>query len=45
MTINKGSIAWLCFAWGFGLLLGLTFSLNIPLVLFLIGTVLMLVNW
>lgn len=40
-NLNRASIAWLCFAWGFGLLLGLTIGLNVPFILFLIGTILM----
>lgn len=42
MTINKGNLAWLCFAWAALILLGLTFSVNVPLILALIGTVLYL---
>jgi hypothetical protein len=42
MTINKSNLAWLCFVWSFALLLGLSFGLNVPLVLMIVGTVLLL---
>jgi hypothetical protein len=44
MNINKGTIAWLCFAWAALLLLGLAVGLNVPFVLALAGTVLMLLS-
>lgn len=43
MTINKGQIAWLCFAWAALLLLGLTIGVNAPFILALVGTVLYLI--
>ena len=44
MSISRGTIATLCLGWAFALLLGLAFSLNIPLVLMLIWTVLLLIG-
>ena len=44
MSINKGAVAWLCFAWAALLLLGLSFGFNVPFILALIGTVLYLVS-
>lgn len=43
MTINKSAIANICVFWCFALLLGITFSLNIPLVLLIIATILYLI--
>ena len=43
MTINKGSVAYLCFVWAFALLLGVVVGLNAPFVLLLIGSVLYLI--
>lgn len=43
MTINKGTVANLCVIWAFALLLGLSFSLNIPLVLLIAATILFLI--
>jgi len=45
MTINKGSIPWLCFAWAVLLLIGISVGLNLPFILAVVGTVLMLVSW
>lgn len=42
MTINKSNLATFCFLWAFALLLGLAFGLNVPLVLMIVGTVLLL---
>lgn len=42
MNINKGNLAYLCFVWAFAILIGLAFSLNVPLVLLIIGTALYL---
>jgi hypothetical protein len=42
ITFNRGSIAWLCFVWAALILLGLTIGLNVPFVLAVIGTLLML---
>ena len=44
MNVNKGSIAWLCFAWAALLLLGLSVGFNLPLILAVLGTILMLVS-
>ena len=44
MTINKGSIGWLCLAWAALLLLGLVVGLNAPFILACIGTVLYLIG-
>jgi hypothetical protein len=41
--MNKGNLAWLCFAWAALLLLGLTVGLNIPFILAVVGTVLYLI--
>jgi hypothetical protein len=43
MVINKGNIAWLCFAWAALLLLGLSVGLNAPFILALVGTVIYLI--
>lgn len=43
MKINRGNLAWLCFAWCALLLLGIAPGLNIPFVLALVGTVLMVI--
>lgn len=45
MTLNRGSLGWLCFAWAALLLLGIAVGLNLPFVLAVIGTVLYLVNF
>lgn len=43
MNINKGNVAWLCFAWAALILLGLVVGLNVPFLLAVIGTVLYLI--
>jgi hypothetical protein len=43
MTINKASIAWLCFMWAVLLLIGITVGLNLPFILAVVGTVLYLI--
>jgi hypothetical protein len=45
MTINKGSIGWLCFMWAVLILIGISVGLNVPFVLAVIGTVLYLIAW
>lgn len=42
MRLNKGSLGFLCLAWAFGILLGLSIGFNVPFLLFLIATVLYL---
>lgn len=44
MTINKGTIGWLCFCWAALLLLGLAVGVNAPFILAVIATVLYLFN-
>ena len=44
MSVNRGVIATLCLGWAFALLLGVSFSLNIPLVLLIIWTVLLVIG-
>jgi hypothetical protein len=43
MNISKSNIAWLCVVWAFALLLGVSAGLNIPFVLLIAATVLMLI--
>jgi hypothetical protein len=43
MTINKASIAWLCFMGAVLLLIGITVGLNLPFILAVVGTVLYLI--
>ena len=42
MTINKGNIGLLFVIWAFAFILGLSISLNVPFVLLVIGTLIML---
>jgi hypothetical protein len=42
MNISKGTVAWLCFAWAALLLLGISVGLNLPFVLAVVGTILMI---
>lgn len=44
MVINKGALAWLCFAWAALLLLGLSVGINVSFILALVGTVLYLIG-
>jgi EamA domain-containing membrane protein RarD len=41
MTINKASVAWLCFMWAVLLLIGIAVGLNLPFILAVVGTVLL----
>jgi hypothetical protein len=43
MIFNKGTVATLALGWAFALLLGLSFGLNVPFILLLIWTVLILI--
>jgi hypothetical protein len=43
MNINKGNLAWLCFAWAALILLGIGAGLNLPFILAVVGTVLYLI--
>ena len=43
MSINKGTIATLCLGWAFALLLGASMGMNVPFILLIIWTVLMLI--
>jgi hypothetical protein len=43
MNINKGTIAWLCVAWAFALLIGVVAGLNVPFLLLVVATVLYLI--
>lgn len=45
ITFNGGSIAWLCFAWAALILLGISAGLNLPFVLAVAGTILVLLNF
>lgn len=42
--INKDKVAVLCFVWAILILLGLAFSLNLPLALAALGTILYLIS-
>lgn len=44
MNINKGTLAWLCFAWAALLLLGIGMGLNLPFILAVAGTILYLIS-
>lgn len=44
MNINKGNLAWLCFAWAALILLGISLGWNLPFVLAVAGTVLYLIS-
>lgn len=44
MTINRGTIATLCLGWAFALLLGVGMGLNVPFILLVIWTILLLLG-
>lgn len=44
MQINRGSLAYLCLVWAFALLLGVAVGLNLPFILLVIGSILMLIS-
>jgi len=44
MSINKGTIATLCLGWAIALLLGLAMSVNVPLILMIAWTILLLIG-
>lgn len=44
MVINKGVIATLCLGWAFAILLGVSVGLNIPFILLIVWTVLLLIG-
>jgi hypothetical protein len=44
MNISRGTIATLCLGWAFAILLGVSISLNVPLLLMIIWTVLLLIG-
>ncbi len=44
MTINRGTIATLCLGWAFALLLGVSLGLNVPFILLVIWTILLLIG-
>ncbi len=43
MIVNKSTLATLCLGWAFALLLGLAVGLNVPFILMLIWTILLLI--
>ncbi len=43
MSINKSTIATLCLGWAFALLLGLSLGANVPLILMIAWTILLLI--
>jgi hypothetical protein len=43
MNINKSNLAYLCIVWVFAILLGVSVGLNLPFVLLLVATVLLLI--
>jgi hypothetical protein len=43
MTINKGVIATLCLGWAFAILLGVSIGLNVPFILLVIWSILLLI--
>ncbi|HEU4340996.1 MAG TPA: hypothetical protein VFU31_05445 [Candidatus Binatia bacterium] len=44
MAINKGTIATLCLGWAFAVLLGVSVGLNVPFVLLVAWTILLLIG-
>ncbi len=44
MNISRGTVATLCLGWAFALLLGVAVGLNLPFVLLVIWTVLLLIG-
>jgi hypothetical protein len=44
MNISRGTIATLCLGWAFALLLGVALGLNVPFVLLVIWTILLLIG-
>jgi len=44
MSINKGTIATLCLGWAFAILLGVAFGPNVPFILLIIWTILLLIG-
>lgn len=44
MNLSRSTLATLCLGWAFALLLGLAISLNVPLILLIIWTVLLLIG-
>lgn len=44
MNISKGTIATLCLGWAFALLLGISMGLNVPFILMIAWTILLLIG-